>query len=83
MDADYNRNESRGWLFDQAPWLKLRNKYPKVDSLCKEVITFYIAKPPGCDCVTVAASQCWSVGKEVAIPLEIRLIVQRVRAPHG
>jgi hypothetical protein len=33
--------------------------------------------------VTAATSQCWSVGKEVAIPLEIRLIVQRVRAPHG
>ena len=33
--------------------------------------------------VTEATSQCWSDGKEVAIPLEIRLIVQRVRAPHG
>jgi len=35
------------------------------------------------DFVTEATSQCWSVGKEVAIPLEIRLIVQRVRVPHG
>ncbi len=30
-----------------------------------------------------ATSQCWSDGKEVAIPLEIQLVVQRVRAPHG
>ena len=30
-----------------------------------------------------ATSQCWSDGKEVAIPLEIRLVVQRVRIPHG
>ena len=33
--------------------------------------------------VLEATSQCWSDGKEEAIPLEIRLIVQRVKAPHG
>ena len=40
--------------------------------------------PSGCDFVTAATSQCWSVGKEVAIPLEIRLAEddQEVGAPH-
>jgi hypothetical protein len=36
-----------------------------------------------CTPLLEATSQCWSVGKEEAIPLEIRLAIQRVRPPHG